>query len=341
MSTVSLESFTNDLFQKYLEDDDITEIAINRNNGVWYENSKGWHFDKVELESDLIHRWCVSVASFQSDEISVSKPILGAVLPMNSERVQIVYPYAVKGRESISITIRKPSKKKISYDDYIKSGFFNQIQSEAIELSSNDIALCQYYEQKNFIEFIRASVKSHKNIIICGGTGSGKTTFMKSLVELIDPRERIITIEDVPEISFFKHENYVQLFYPSSAKQGDVVTSSLLLKSCLRMKPDRILLAELRGAETFDFLNIIMSGHDGGITSCHASSVKDTFKRLLAMASQHEAASTLGIEFLKSLLDSINVIVTIDKDYDYNRRINEIYFDKYKIYTERGKHEVI
>lgn len=337
MNTISLESFSNRLFQKYLEDDDITDIAVNNCDGIWYENSKGWHFDEVKLETDLIRKWCVSVASFQADNISNSKPILGGVLPMNRERVQIVYPFAVKGDESISITIRKPSKKRISYDDYIESGFFNQIQSEAVELSSDDIALCQYYEQKNFVEFIRASVKSYKNIIISGGTGSGKTTFMKSLVELIDTRERLISIEDVPEITFFKHKNSVQLFYPSSAKQGDAVTSSLLLKSCLRMVPHRILLAELRGAETFDFLNIIMSGHDGGITSCHASSVKDTFKRLLAMASQHEAASTLGIEYLKSLLESVNVIVTIDKDFNYNRRINEIYFDKYEIYKRKGE----
>ena len=115
------------------------------------------------------------------------------------------------------------------------------------------------------------AVKNGKNIVICGETGSGKTTFMKTLIDFIPFTDRVITIENAKEIKFYEHKNYVQLFYPSEAKLGDPVTSSTLLKSCLRMKPDRILLAEVRGGETYDFLNVISSGHNGSMTSCHAA----------------------------------------------------------------------
>ena len=111
-------------------------------------------------------------------------------------------------------------------------------------------------------EFLKRCVETGKTIVIAGETGSGKTTFMKTLMQHIPTDQRIITIEDVPELLYGlpKHENQVNLFYPSEATDKSTVTAASLMRSCLRMKPDRILLAELRGGETFDFLNVCLSG---------------------------------------------------------------------------------
>jgi len=128
---------------------------------------------------------------------------------------------------------------------------------------------------------------------------------MKALMQEIPREQRIITIEDVPELFLPNHPNHVHLFYPSEAGAGSgaaVVTSAALLRSCLRMKPDRILLAELRGAETFDFINVCASGHGGSITSCHAGSAELTFERLALMVMENEKGRQLPHEVIQKLL---------------------------------------
>ena len=170
-------------------------------------------------------------------------------------------PPATK-REMISITIRKPSQKRFSINDHERSGLFESVKDfDKKQTNPKDTELLEFYTTKNYKDFLAKAVNFGKNIVICGETGSGKTTFMKSLIDFIPIQERIITIEDVEEIKFYEHKNFVQLFYPSEAKNGDFLNSATLLKSCLRMKPDRILLAELRGAETYDFINVLFSKH--------------------------------------------------------------------------------
>ena len=245
---------------------------------------------------------------------------------MRGERVQIVMPPATK-KERISITIRKPSNRRFTIEDHEKSGLFEsvQIKDENI-ISPKDKELLELYNKQDYKNFIARAVSFGKNVIICGETGSGKTTFMKTLIDFIPVDERIITIEDVEEIKFYEHKNFVQLFYPSEAKSGDFLNSATLLKSCLRMKPDRILLAELRGAETYDFINVLSSGHGGSITSCHAGSSKDAFKRLAMMILQNPQGQCVPFEIInKMLVDLIDIIVHIHAHHG-KRRISEIYF---------------
>ena len=189
-------------------------------------------------------------------------------------------------------------------------GFFNHIVHEnEKQRTPRDKELLHHYHNNEWESFITKAVSYGKNVVISGGTGSGKTTFMKTLIDYISTDDRIITIEDVEEIVFYEHKNFVQLFYPSEAKEGDLVTSATLLKSCLRMKPDRILLAELRGAETYDFINVLSSGHGGSITSCHAGSTQETFKRLALMCLQNKQGQCVPFEILQNnLRDIINVV---------------------------------
>lgn len=151
-------------------------------------------------------------------------------------------------------------REMISINDHERSGLFESVKDfDKKQTNPKDTELLEFYTAKNYKGFLAKAVNFGKNIVICGETG--KTTFMKSLIDFIPIQERIITIEDVEEIKFYEHKNFVQLFYPSEAKSGDFLNSATLLKSCLRMEPDRILLAELRGAETYDFINVLFSKH--------------------------------------------------------------------------------
>lgn len=324
--SVSLQKYASSFFGKYLENPLINEICYNGDNKIWFQNVNGeWENEETKLDFEGAEAFSQASASYKEDQIDKAKPILSCIL-VGGERVQIVMPPATK-REMISITIRKPSQRRFTIEDHEKSGLFESIKiKDEHTLSPKDKELLEFYNKQDYKNFISRAVSFGKNIVICGETGSGKTTFMKSLIDFIPVEERIITIEDVEEIKFYEHKNFVQLFYPSEAKSADFLNSATLLKSCLRMKPDRILLAELRGAETYDFINVLSSGHGGSITSCHAGSSKDAFKRLAMMILQNPQGQCVPFEIIQKMLkDLIDVIVHIYAHHG-KRRISEIYF---------------
>jgi len=323
--STSLNKYIFKYFGEFIEDESITEICYNGDKKIWTLDSKSrWNEHTTELNFTGASAFAQAVAAFKNTEVQRNKPILSATLP-NGERVQIVLPDATKDKH-ISITIRKPSSRRFTLDDYDAQGIFKEIGKRESALSEIDQTLLEYHKKNDYKSFMINAVKYGKNIIISGETGSGKTTFMKSLIDYIPIDERIITIEDVEEIRFYQHENYVQLFYPSEAKNDDPVTSASLLKSCLRMKPDRILLAELRGGETYDFINVINSGHNGSITSCHAGSVSETFTRLVLMTLKNEEGQKLPHATIEKILhDMIDVVVHMHEQ-DGIRFITEIYY---------------
>lgn len=322
----SLDIATNNLFCNLLRDDNINEICYNGEGRLSYQLGSGiWEHEKVGFSYDSVEGFATACASFNDDVINEKKPILSASLN-TGERVQIVIP-PVTQKGIISVTIRKPNKTRFEIEDFKKQGLFSEIVHKDDEsLNEIDTELKTLFDNNNFDDFLTKAVGYGKNVVIAGETGSGKTTLMKSLIDFIPLNERLITIEDVSEIEFHKHINFVKLFYPSEAKEGDLITSASLLKSCLRMKPDRILLAELRGAETYDFINVLSSGHNGSITSCHAGGVNETFTRLALMCLQNKQGQCVPFEILQKMLrDLIDVVVHI---YAHNgkRRISDIYF---------------
>lgn len=326
-NNVSISYSAKKLFGTYLEMDGVTEIVVNRPGQVFTECNSQWQqhdAPHITLESCL--HFSTELATYNKDLIDDTKPILSSVLP-SGERVQVVVPPACE-RDTVSITIRKPSQTFFALGDYVRSGFFDQIIAQNIELSESDEKLLMLINAGQYADFLQQAVLYGKNIVIAGETGSGKTTLMKALNEFIPISQRIITIEDTPELFIRKHPNYVHLYYPSEAKHGDLITAATLLKACLRMKPDRILLAELRSGETYDFINVISSGHSGSITSCHAGSVAETWERLILMTLQNEQGRTLSYDVIRRLLQqTIDIIVHVNNSPGKGRHITEIYFD--------------
>lgn len=315
----------------WLDDPEITEICVNRPGEVFCERQSVWErHEAPEVTLHHLMALATATARFTDNDVSDTRPVLSAVLP-GGERVQFVIPPACE-HGTVSVTIRKPSFQVRTLADYEEQGFFKYIKPISADLTSQETELMKLKADGNFVEFLRRAVQLEKVIVVAGETGSGKTTLMKALMQEIPRHHRIITIEDVPELFLPNHPNHVHLFYPSEAKEEDnaPITAASLLKSCLRMKPTRILLAELRGAETFDFLNVAASGHGGSITSCHAGSCELTFERLALMVLQNRQGRTLPYSVIRQLLYLVvDVIVHVHNDVTggAGRHITELWYE--------------
>lgn len=322
----SLDYYKKEAFGQYLEMDGLTEIAVNRPFEVLTEINGKWSFHKNEnITLEMCQRFARSLASFKKDEISEVKPLLSATLE-SGERVQVVFPPACEDK-TVSITIRKPSTRQISHKEYIESGFYHYVSSGEKKKNVDD-ELLELYCEKKFAEFIELAVYAGKTILIAAGTGAGKTTYMKSLIPFIPLDVRIITIEDTEELKFSIHKNYVHLYYPSEAgnTSGSIITAGSLIKSCYRMKPDRILLAEVRGGEAWDFLKVISSGHSGSMTTVHAGSVHEAIEGIIERCYQNSECNNLTYDVLrKKVLESIDIILPMGRD-GVQRYLNDIYY---------------
>jgi type IV secretion system protein VirB11 len=187
--------------------------------------------------------------------------------------------------------------------------------------------LLRLVADKDYEGFMRLAVVSRKNIIVSGATGSGKTTWTKALIREIPEEERLITIEDAQELVLDRHANHVRLFYSKDGQGPARVTPKQLLEACLRMKPDRILLAELRSEEAFDYLRNVNSGHPGSITSVHAASAELAFEQLVLLVKQSTGGRDLSRGDIKHLLYLLVDVVIQCGIERHERFIREIWYD--------------
>lgn len=315
----------------FLNDADlgVTELCINRPGEIWVECRKGWvRYNAPELTLDACMQICKLIASSNGASLIDGPPVLSATLP-TKERVQIVIPPACS-EGTVSITIRKPSLLDFSLDELEQQGAFEGIQDATDDLMPFEHELLRLKKEGQFKEFMKLAVTSHRNIIIGGATGSGKTTFTKSLIRHIDRSERVITIEDAHELFLSDHPNKVHLFYKKV--DGSTFTSQDALASCMRMKPDRILLAELRGAETLDYIDSLNTGHPGSISTIHANSAKDVFSRLTSLILRGSGGASLDEKYIYDMcLRTIDVVMFYER-----KKLKEIYYDPYAKRSNMG-----
>ncbi|TLZ50593.1 MAG: P-type DNA transfer ATPase VirB11 [Gammaproteobacteria bacterium] len=286
----------------------------------------GWRCEEVPFaDFDWCRRFAKLIANVTRQRVDESAPLLSASLP-SGERVQIVLPPATT-LGCVAITIRRPANAVWTIDELARRGVFGGTRRAGEEGDPAEEELRRLHAARAYTAFLRLAVRARKNIVVSGATGSGKTTWTKALIREIPRDERLITIEDARELVLDEHPNHVRLFYSKDDQGLARVTPKQLLECCLRMRPDRILLAELRAEEAFDYLRNVNSGHPGSITSVHATSAELAFEQLVLLVKQSRGGRSLARRDIKSLLHLlIDVIIQCDLKC-HQRLIREVWFD--------------
>ncbi|WP_339046125.1 P-type DNA transfer ATPase VirB11 [Candidatus Mesenet endosymbiont of Agriotes lineatus] len=305
------------------KEEGVNEISINKPGEVWIEKHGEVRCDAISsIDFNHLRQLGQLVAQNTSQEISAEKPLLSATLP-NGYRIQVVFPPACETNVVI-MSIRKPSAIQLTLDEYEKKGAFLNTITENVE-DSTAVILSSLLQQKKIKDFLQYAIKSKKNIIISGGTSTGKTTFTNAALRTIPQNERLITVEDAREIILNDHPNRVHLI-ASKGGQGRVkVTTQDLIEACLRLRPDRIIVGELRGVEAFSFLRAINTGHPGSISTLHADTPKMALEQLKLMVMQ----ANIGIppeQIMEYIINVIDIVIQLKRAGSGIRYVSEILF---------------
>ncbi len=316
---------TLEALRPLLADPEVTELCINRPREVFIETRSGWRCVAAPFaDFDWCQRLAKLIANASRQRVDESTPLLSASLP-TGERVQIVLPPATT-LECVAITIRRPSGEVWSLGELSRRGALQAIRAPGMTLDNAEAELKRLHAAGDYETFLALAVRSRRNILVSGPTGSGKTTWTKALIQEIPLHERLVTIEDARELVLDRHPNHVRLYYSKDDQGLARVTPKQLLECCLRMRPDRILLAELRSEEAFDYLRNVNSGHPGSITSVHAASAELAFEQLVLLVKQSQGGCTLARRDIKRLLYLL-VDVVIQCGLEHHRRvIREIWY---------------
>jgi type IV secretion system protein VirB11 len=318
MSGVYLAAYLTPL-RPWLERDDVTDIWVNRAGEAWIETTGGVIAREPvpDLTEVTLERLVRQIAAASHQGVSRERPTLSASLPDGS-RVQVVAPPATRG--GVALAVRKHGLSDRSLDELASSGLFAR-GGHAAMAAAQARELEGLLDAGDFQAFLRRAVQTRQTIVLSGGTSSGKTTLLNALVKEIDPRERLIVIEDAPEVRLL-HENAVGLIAARGEAGEAGVDAEDLLQAALRMRPDRIMLGELRGSEAFAFLRAVNSGHPGSITTVHADSPEGAVNQIALLALL--SGVDLGWEALQAYIRQVVDIVVQLKRSEGSRRIVEV-----------------
>jgi type IV secretion system protein VirB11 len=300
----------------WLLDLSVNEVMINSPGEVFVETSG--EISK-HAAPELTHHWLQGVArlvaTHTAQRLSDKEPLLSAQLP-DGHRVQIVLPPACE-QGKVIIAIRRQVICAVSLEDYEKKGAFDAVKpcylnEKRAYLNEEEKQLSILFQEKQWIHFLKQAIFLKKNMVIAGGTSTGKTTFLNACLREIPLDERIITLEDVREVKTH-HPNCVHLLASKNDQSVAKVSMAKLLETSLRLRPDRIILGELRGEEALDFMQAASTGHDGTLASIHASNPSMAFLRLAGMVQSNPRASLSRHEILMDLYQLIDVVVQMKK----------------------------
>ncbi|GAB7400887.1 P-type DNA transfer ATPase VirB11 [Enterobacter asburiae] len=297
----------------------VRDVAINRPGEIWLENENGWvREERPTLDLSMCSRLANALAAYNNQSLTVKSPIKTVELPDNERGLIVMAPACEPG--TLSMTFRKPSNDRYTLQGYIDSGRFNEalaLTGRGTELEEWQISLKRFHAQKDWLNFFMLAIEHRLNIIIFGGTGSGKTTFAKSLVDLFPVHRRMLTIEAVNELKMPYHPNHVHLIY------GDIITPKELVSCSLRMKPDHIFLAELTGDEAWDFMELLNTGHPGTITTAHANDTLSGYGRVCGMIKQSPVGMGLDYEYIeRRVRTSFDIVLYME-----HTRILEVHYE--------------
>lgn len=331
---------------EYLNRDGVTELVINRPNELFLERTDGWErIEDGRFSLTALNQFANTLAIYNEKHITQQSPMHSVTLP-DGERGHIMIPPTCE-QQTIVFALRKPSNNRFTLDSYIGSGRvtdFNDVsqyngscKETEIEINGKQyrdaadalqipigvnlldwqLQMLHHKANRELNQFFQLAIKHKLNICMVGGTGSGKTTFTKAIADMIPFYTRILTIEDTHELSLPLHPNHAHLFYKEQ------ITAKSVIASCMRLKPDRIFLTELRGDEAWDYLAALNTGHQGGLTSVHANDANSVFYRIAQLAKESATGQTMDYDYiLKTVRSTIDVVCFFERTY-----MTELYFD--------------
>jgi type IV secretion system protein VirB11 len=308
----------------FLQSKNIHEIMINRPNEIWLDNGKTIDKQDIDLPYKILQRMAYLIAAHTGQEISEEKPLLSAVLP-GGHRAQLILPPVSKcldevsgWQATVSVSIRKQTQIDYDLHDFERKGGFLSLINQA---DASSEALKSLYKNNNYLDFLIKAVQLKKTILISGGTYSGKTTLLNMLLKFIDKNERIITIEDTPEL-YIPNANQVRLFYSRGMQSSAQVNAHDLLNATLRMRPDRIIMGELRDDDAVCWLQAVNTGHEGTISTIHSDTPALAIQKLIDMVRlKYPLQSDENIkQYIQKVVD---IIVQIKRDRESGSRFIE------------------
>jgi pilus assembly protein CpaF len=285
--------------ERLLNDDSVSEVMVNGPNEVWVERQGRLYETTVKFTDEAhLRRIINKIVAQVGRRIDESQPLVDARLPDGSRVNAIIPPLSLSGP---LLTIRKFSKRRLGMEDMIRIGTLN---TEAVE-------------------FLERCIQAQLNILISGGTGSGKTTLLNAVSQAISDDERIVTIEDAAELKLHqRHVLRLESRPKNIAGEGEIAIRDLVRNS-LRMRPDRIIVGECRGAEALDMLQAMNTGHDGSLSTIHSNSPRDALSRIETMVLM--AGFDLPVKAIRNQVSSaLDLIVHLERLEDGSRRVTAI-----------------
>lgn len=319
--SITLDHLLSPLSQ-WLDDPSVEEVCINAPGEVWIWRGGQFTRHPVSLEPLDIEDIAIVAAAQRRQDVGASRPLLSTDLAGRGRLQAVLHPCVAEGFPSL--TIRRGSDEWPSLEDLARGGLFQKASQERPREADAD--LMELYRAGNWPEFLRLAVRKKKTIIACGQNASGKTHLSKALIAEIPEAERLITIEDSPELKGLLHPNRVQLYYDKNAP-GGMPRAADLVEAALRMRIGRLFLQEIRdGKAALAFLLALQTGHPGGITTIHATDCKSVFDRLRVMIKQAgDGAAISDADLVAQFHHLADVIVHTERS-DKKFAVDEVWF---------------
>ncbi len=297
-------SLSSRRIEEFFKDETVSEVMINGGSEVWVErNGQLEHVDTVSQTEtrSFIERTLLPLGR----RIDITAPVVDARLSDGSRMCAVIEPIAIDGP---CVSVRRFSAKRITISDFA----------------------CQ-----QVAEILQQLVFDRRNVLISGAASAGKTTLLNSLCDFLGTNDRIVTIEDIAELQL-SHRNVVRLEARPSSPDGNLeISTKTLVRTALRLRPDRLIIGEVRGAETLDMLSAMNTGHDGSMSTIHANSARDALRRVESLVLQH--AANWSREIVQDhVTSSINAIVHLARNIDGSRFVKEVL-----LVSREGLNEVV